>query len=165
MTTAVFLRRTGRELPGRPGTYSTGLLPLVAAPVPLCIVVYLAVTWPAEPSITVERVLGGAMITAAAVGGAIFFPRLTAAVAGAVAAPAVFGLLTLAIPEDGELHVVVGWAIVVAFYAIWLVCPLVLAYVGWLLRRRLLGPALWVGAIMLFLSASGYVWALVMTSH
>ena len=64
---------------------------------------YLGATWEAQrldPAIGPARVLGAALIVGAAFAGAMLYPRLSAAIAGALAAPALFGLLALPFPRS-----------------------------------------------------------------
>ena len=120
---------------------------------------YLGATWEAqrlEPAIGPARVLGAALIVGAAFAGAMLYLRLSAAIAGALAAPALLGLLTLPFPRS---EVPSNTVTVVLIYLVWIGGPIALGVAWYLLRPRMVSIALGVCAIMIVPTVFGYGWA------
>ena len=112
------------------------------------------------PLVTPERVLGAAIIAAAGFAGAVLYPRLAAILAGALAAPAVFGLLTIPIPErvlraEGPDAEVYNIFVLVC----WIGGPLALGAAWYLLRPRVVSHAAWAAGVMLVVAVWSYLWA------
>ena len=143
------------------------LLPLLWAAVLVGVIWYWA--WWGEhphhlfgihPQFGVQRWVSVALMAGVGYGGMILFPRLTAAMAGAVAGPALFAVVGYVIfpsvmrdPEDPLANTVAnvfaGGAIA-AFVA-----AILMMLVSARLRRHPLIYALWVGALMLYMAVSG----------
>lgn len=159
VATSLLMRRLGRDIPVARRPWAGPLLPLLAAPVVPGIALHLWSTWEAqrlEAAIGPERLLGAAMIAAAAVAGTLFFPRIAAAIAGAIAVPTLFALLVLPIPTSALVD---NNGVGFTYLALWFGGPLALVYASWRMRGRPLSHAMWVGAITLFLGIFGYGWA------
>ena len=160
VATTMLLHVLRRDAPVVRGERMRLLLPLLAAPVLPGIAVYLGLTWEAlgeESVIGLWRLPGAVMIAAAAFAGTLLYPRLAIPVAGAIATPALFGLLVLPLPgRNAEDHPVVELIVLL----LWVGGPLLLGYASYRLWPRPLSHALGLGAITLFLSIIGYAWAL-----
>ncbi len=143
------------------------LLPLLGAGVVSGVIAYLWWFWSnpqdllgIHPQAGVQRWIGVALVAGVGYLGMILFPRLTAAMAGAFAGPALFAIvgyiLFPSLMQDPEGRV--GDALVVSF--LWAGHAVALTAIPAMLlserlRQRPLGHAVWVGVLMLFLAVGG----------
>ncbi len=164
------LRPWPRRVTGLRTTSIGPWLPLLAAVALVAISCLLGWSWTRTTWwLGLERWPGAVLISSAALVGATLFPRLTSALAGAIAAPALFGILSLTFPyslnlslanhhEYNVLGLLVGVEGVLMLAAGFAGGAMLLA--AWLkLRSRILGHAAWTGAIMLPLAVYLYVFA------
>lgn len=153
-------------------------LPLLAAIVMVAIAAYFRVTWDGPPQFPL-RLVGFGLAAAAGYVGVLLHPRLTATLAGALATPALFGLVahfSFSVELVRELRAGPEYCFALPYR----MCPgaegvgiilagaaAALALLGAGLgatRLRLwpsdVGHAVWGGALMLYLAVYGYVFIL-----
>ncbi len=136
----------------------------------LCSVILVALAWylvsawfhPKIDEWTVaavmERLLGAVLLASVAYAGAVLYPRLTAAMAGAMASPILLSIATLASPQwlDPDFQDMVGVELVTL--AIGVVIFLLSLDAWFRLRTHTWSHAVWTGGLMLFFAVWGY-WA------
>ena len=160
-------------------------LPVLVAGVLFAGACYLGWTWQLDPGLWPVRLLGAALVAGVGYCGSIFYPRLTAFMAGGIAGPAIFGLWALTFSwefldtiADGrgrELYwgLLLPWGLSDPFdsfttgsaalivLAGGAVGSLMLVGVWWWQRPRVLAHAARSAAVTLYLAASGIVFGLV----
>ena len=138
----------------------------------LCSVILVALAWylvsawfhPKIAEWTVaavmERLLGAVLLASVAYAGAVLYPRLTAAMAGAMASPILLSIATLASPQwlDPAFQDMVGLDLEFVTLAIGVVIFLLSLDAWFRLRTHTWSHAVWAGGLMLFFAARGY-WA------
>ena len=134
----------------------------------LCSVILVALAWylvsawfiPKIDEWTVaavmERLLGAVLLASVAYAGAVLYPRLTAAMAGAMASPILLGIATLASPQwlepDFRDKVGLEFVLLATGAAVFL-----LSLAAWFrLRTHTWSHAVWTGGLMFFFAARGY---------
>ena len=134
----------------------------------LCSVILVALAWylvsawfhPKIAEWTVaavmERLLGAVLLASVAYAGAVLYPRLTAAMAGAMASPILLGIATLAFPQwlEPDFRDKVGLEFVLL--ATGAVVFLFSLAVWFRLRTHTWSHAVWTGGLMFFFAARGY---------
>ncbi len=103
-----------------------------------------------------EKRLGAVLLASVGYAGAVLYPRLTAALAGAIASPILLSLATLASPQwqDDDIDEKMGLRYVML--AIAAVVSL-LSVAAWSrLRTHIWSHAVWTGGVMLFFAVWGY---------
>ena len=134
----------------------------------LCSVILVALAWylvsawfiPKIDEWTVaavmERLLGAVLLASVAYAGAVLYPRLTAAMAGAMASPILLGIATLAFPQwlEPDFRDKVGLEFVLL--ATGAVVFLFSLAVWFRLRTHTWSHAVWTGGLMFFFAARGY---------
>ncbi len=153
-------------------------LPLLAAITLIAITAYFIVTWAAPPHVPL-RLVGFGLTAAAGYVGVLLHPRLTATLAGALATPALFGLvahfsfsveLVRGIRSSSDYCMDLPWRMCPGAEGAGIVlagAAAALALLGagggatWFrLSPRVSGHAVWSGALMLYLAVYGYVFIL-----
>ena len=143
------------------------LLPLLGAAAVSGVIWYLVWFWSnpqdllgIHPHVGVQRWVGTALVAGVGYLGIILFSRLTAALAGAFAGPALFALVGYIFfpafmrEPEGELANRLTWIFMISAFAVAIGAILVMLS-SERLRRRPLSHAVWVGVLMLFLAVSG----------
>ena len=160
------------------------IVPLVVACALVALAVYLGWT-SAGPAglLSVERIVGGLLTAAVALAATALHPRLMAALAGAIAAPALFGLVAFLVPDTlitaigadaferstgRSLGIWTNWSHTELGETFWGAPlyhlmrwagywgPVTLLGTWFLLRRHALSHACWAGAIALFLGTGQF---------
>ncbi len=161
------------------------ILPLMVGCALVALFAYLGWTWERPAGLlSVERVLGTLLTVAAAFAAAALYPRLMAALAGAIAAPALFGLVAFLVPDslirtigadvfesstgrnlgpsgDDWYSTELGqtlWGTALYQLMRWVGYwgPVTLLGTWFLLRRHAFSHACWTGAIALFLATGQF---------
>ena len=137
--------------------------PLLCSVILVTLAWYFASTWFVPPTgewllerAFPERLLGAVLLASVGYAGAVLYPRLTAAMAGAIAAPILLSLATLASPQwqDHDIDEKMGLRYVML--AIAAVVSL-LSVAAWSrLRSHIWSHAVWTGGVMLFFTVWGY---------
>ncbi len=139
-------------------------LPFLCSVILVALAWYLASAW-VIPKIdewtgaaVLKRLLGAVLLASVAYAGAVLYPRLTAAMAGAMASPILLSIATLASPQwldpDFQGRVGLGYDTLAVLAVVSL-----LSVAAWSrLRTHIWSHAVWTGGLMLFFAVWGY-WA------
>ena len=141
-------------------------LPFLCSVILVALAWYLVSTWfvPKIDEWTVaavmERLLGAVLLASVAYAGAVLYPRLTAAMAGAMASPILLSIATLASPQwlDPDFQDMVGLDLELVTLAIGVVIFLLSLDAWFRLRTHTWSHAVWAGGLMFFFAVWGY-WA------
>ena len=153
--------RRGRVAALASGRGASGL-PLLCSVILVALAWYLVWAWffPKIGEWTVAavmtRLLGAVLLASVAYSGAVLYPRLTAAMAGAIAIPILVSIAALASPqwEDPDIREKVGLGYVTL--AVVAVVSLLSVAAWFRLRTHVWSHAVWTGGVMLLFAVWGY---------
>lgn len=159
-------RVSAAEATDWPRESSTPWVPWVGAALAFAVIAFVVWSWAPPQTLVgprefgVARWVGTALLAATAYLGMIFFPRLTAAMAGAVAGPALFAVVGYILfpslmqdPEGRLVGTLVTASVVVATLVV--TAALFAITFSERLRRHPLSYAVWTGALTFCLAVSG----------
>ena len=103
-----------------------------------------------------EKRLGAVLLASVGYAGAVLYPRLTAALAGAIASPILLSLATLASPQWQDYDIDEKTGLRYVMLAIAGVVSLLSVAAWFRLRTHIWSHAVWTGGVMLFFAVWGY---------